>query len=62
MAGETLSMSQCLGEVEWMQIFYRDLAYGDVKVREWHKSLEPYLIYPAGGVRIGGTAGTVSDH
>jgi hypothetical protein len=45
MAGETLSMSQCLGEVEWMQIFYRDLAYGDVKVREWHKSLEPYLIY-----------------
>ena len=45
MAGETLSMSQCIGEVEWMQIFYRDLMFGDVKVQEWHHSLSPYLIY-----------------
>ena len=45
MAGETLSMSQCLGEVEWMQVFYRDLAYGDVQVKDWHRSLSPYTIY-----------------
>ena len=45
MAGETLSMSQCLGEVEWMQIFYRDLAFGDVRVQQWQESLVPFLVY-----------------
>ena len=45
MAGETLSMSQCLGEVEWMQIFCRDVAFGDVKVKDWHLSLSPYLVF-----------------
>ena len=45
MAGETLSMSQCIGEVEWLQIFYRDLVFNDVQVKDWHKSLMPYMIY-----------------
>ena len=38
-------MSQCLGEVEWMQIFYRDLAFGDVRVQQWQESLVPFLVY-----------------
>ena len=38
-------MSQCIGEVEWLQIFYRDLIYNDVQVKDWHKSLMPYTIY-----------------
>lgn len=45
MAGETLSMSQCLGEVEWLQVFFRDLCYGDVKVQNWQKSVLPFTMY-----------------
>ena len=43
MAGETLAMSQCLAELEWLQIFYRDLNSGDVNTGHWHKSLSPFV-------------------
>jgi len=43
MSGETLSLSQCLGELEWMQIFYRDLMFHDVEVRSWSRSLQPFI-------------------
>ena len=45
MASETLSLSQCLGEIEWLQIFYRDIFYGDVQTRDWRKSTSPFLVY-----------------
>ena len=45
MASETMSLSQCLGELEWMQVFYRDLVFGDVNVRDWRKSVSPYMVY-----------------
>ena len=43
MAGETLSLSQCLAEVEWLQIFYRDLVYHDVGAGKWQESLSPFV-------------------
>ena len=43
MASETLALSQCLGEVEWMQVFYQDLIYKNVPLRDWTKSLTPFI-------------------
>lgn len=43
MSGGTLSLSQCLGELEWMQIFYRDLMFNDVQVKNWTRSLSPFI-------------------
>eukprot|EP00435_Cladocopium_sp_Y103_P027150 s2554_g6.t1 len=45
MASETMALSQCLGEIEWLQIFYRDLLFGDVITNDWRKSLSPFLVY-----------------
>ena len=43
MSGETLSLSLCLGELEWMQIFYRDLMFHDVEVTNWSRSISPFI-------------------
>jgi hypothetical protein len=44
MASETISLSQCLGEVEWLQVFYRDLVFDDVKVFDWRRSIAPFVV------------------
>jgi hypothetical protein len=44
MASETMSLSQCLGEVEWLQVFYRDLVFNDVKVFDWRRSIAPFVV------------------
>ena len=43
MASETLALSQCLGEVEWLQVMFRDLMYKDVDTQNYHKSITPFL-------------------
>ena len=43
MAGETQALSQCLGEVEWLQVMHQDLVYGDVDTKNYHKNLSPFL-------------------
>lgn len=43
MAGETQALSQCLGEVEWLQVMHRDLVHGDVDTKNYHKNLSPFL-------------------
>ena len=43
MASETLSLSQCLGEVEWLQVMFRDLVYKDVDTKDYHKCITPFL-------------------
>ena len=43
MASETLALSQCLGEVEWLQVMFRDLMYKDVDTQDYHKSITPFL-------------------
>ena len=45
MASETMSLSQCLGEVEWLQVFFRDLVYNDVKILNWRNSISPFLVF-----------------
>ena len=42
LASETLAFSQCLGEVEWLQVLYRDMVYGDVQAETWHKVVQPF--------------------
>ena len=44
MASETMSLSQCLGEVEWLQVFFRDLVFNDVKVLDWRRSISPFVV------------------
>ena len=43
MAGETLAMSQCIAEVEWLQIFFRDVVHNDVDTANWQRSLSPFV-------------------
>ena len=45
MASETMALSQCLGEIEWLQILFRDLVYGDVKTEDWRRSLFPFMVF-----------------
>ena len=43
LAGEALAFSQSLGEVEWFQIMFRDIIYGDVSRTSWRENLSPFL-------------------
>ena len=43
MAGETLALSQCTAEIEWLQIFYRDVMFNDVNTANWQRSLSPFV-------------------
>ena len=43
LAGEALSFSQALSEVEYMQIIFRDIVFGDVNRADWQSSLLPFL-------------------
>ena len=37
LASETLAFAQCLGEIEWLQVLYRDMVHGDVQAETWDK-------------------------
>ena len=43
LAGEALAFSQALGEVEWLQIMFRDVVFGDVSRTDWQVSISPFL-------------------
>eukprot|EP00435_Cladocopium_sp_Y103_P073799 s91_g45.t1 len=43
LAGEALAFSQALGELEWLQIMFRDVVFGDVSRIDWQTSLSPFL-------------------
>ena len=45
MASETMALSQCLGEIEWLQVLFRDLVFGDVQTQDWRRSLSPFMIF-----------------
>lgn len=44
MASATMALSQCLEELEWLQIFYRDLVRGDVRTSNWRASVSPLMV------------------
>ena len=43
LAGEALSFSQALSEVEWIQLMIRDVLHGDVHREDWRKSIVPFV-------------------
>ena len=43
LGGEALAFSQALGELEWLQILFRDVTCGDVSRSDWTRSLCPYV-------------------
>jgi hypothetical protein len=43
LAGEALSVSQGLGELEWLQIMFQDVVLGNVSRSDWKSSLSPFL-------------------
>ena len=43
LAAEALAFSQSLGEMEWLQIMFRDVVYGDVCRKDWRSSLLPFI-------------------
>jgi len=43
LGGEALAFSQALGELEWLQIMFRDIAFGDVCRSNWRRSIMPYV-------------------
>ena len=43
LAGETLAFSQALGELEWLQIMFGDVVFGDVSRTNWKDSILPFV-------------------
>ena len=43
LAGEALAFSQALGELEWLQVMFRDVVFGDVLRSNWQASISPFL-------------------
>ena len=43
LASEALSFSQALGELEWIQIMFQDVLFGDVCRADWTTSLLPFV-------------------
>eukprot|EP00435_Cladocopium_sp_Y103_P028304 s1227_g7.t1 len=43
LAGEALAFSQALGELEWLQIMFRDVVFGDVSRHNWQESILPFV-------------------
>lgn len=43
LAGEALAFSQALGELEWLQIMFRDVIFGDVNRSDWRSSISPFV-------------------
>ena len=54
LASETLSFAQCLGEIEWMQVLYRDMVFGDVQAETWHKIVQPFTCLLRSGGALAG--------
>ena len=42
LAGETLALSACLAEMEWLQVLFRDVFFHDIDPLSWGKTLEPF--------------------
>jgi len=45
LAAETDALSKATAEVEWLQILLRDAVWFDINVRDWSRSLHPYLSF-----------------
>ena len=44
LAGEAVILSQSIAEVEWLQLLYRDVVYGDLHVDSWQANTTPFTI------------------
>ena len=42
LASEALALDQALGELEWLQIMFRDVVYNDVNRSNWQQSILPF--------------------
>jgi len=42
LGGETLALSQATAEVDWLQVLYRDVMFGDVSREDWRTTLAPF--------------------
>eukprot|EP00972_Heterocapsa_arctica_P013268 1949305-Heterocapsa_arctica.AAC.1 len=40
LAGETLALSACLAEMEWLQMLFRDVFFHDIDPLSWGTTLE----------------------
>ena len=54
LASETLAFSQCMGEIEWMQVLYRDMVHGDVNPEVWRNVIQPYACLLRNGSELAG--------
>ena len=54
LASETLAFSQCLREIEWMQVLYRDLLFGDVTAETWRQVIQPFTCLLRNGSELAG--------
>ena len=54
LASETLAFSQCLGEIEWMQVLYRDITHGDVTAESWRNVIKPFACLLRNGSAMAG--------
>ncbi|CAE7224945.1 RE2 [Symbiodinium sp. CCMP2592] len=54
LASETLAFSQCLGEIEWMQVLYRDIIFGDVTMESWRQVIQPFTCLLRNGSQLAG--------
>lgn len=43
LAGEALAFSQALGEMEWLQVMFRDVVHNDVNRLDWRQTLLPFI-------------------
>ena len=54
LASETLAFSQCMGEIEWMQVLYRDMVFGDVNPELWRNIVQPFACLLRNGSEMAG--------
>ena len=43
LASEALAFSQALGELEWLQVMFRDVMHGDINKTDWTLSILPFV-------------------
>ncbi|CAE7436187.1 RE1 [Symbiodinium necroappetens] len=61
LASETLAFSQCLGEIEWMQVLYRDMTFGDVTPEAWRQVIRPFTCLLKSGSSLAGRQEPIID-
>ena len=60
LAGETLSLTQGVAELEWMQTLFRDVVFNDVVAKGWDQRVHPYTIALTSQCDIAGRQGSLA--